>query len=79
LRALARDARDLLFQAIDQLGLSLRAYNKVLRVSRTIADLEGSDAVRTRHVAEAIQYRTLDREPGKRFELPAVAADSGSH
>jgi magnesium chelatase family protein len=44
------------------MGLSARAYDKVRRVSRTIADLEGSDAVRAEHVAEAIQYRLLDRQ-----------------
>ena len=55
-------ALDLLHRAIEQLGLSLRAYNKVLRVSRTIADLDAQDKVRVKHVAEAVQYRLLDRE-----------------
>lgn len=55
------EGRRLLQAAIDRLGLSARAHDKVLRVARTIADLEGADAVRAPHVAEAIQYRALDR------------------
>ena len=53
----------LLASAMDRLGLSARAYGKVLRVARTIADLEGVDAVRATHVAEAIHLRLLDRAP----------------
>jgi magnesium chelatase family protein len=53
--------RALLAQAVERLGLSARAHDKVLRVARTISDLEGSDAVRAAHVGEAIQYRALDR------------------
>jgi magnesium chelatase family protein len=49
--------------AVERLGLSARAYGKVLRVARTIADLDGSDAVRAHHVAEAVQARLLDRDP----------------
>jgi magnesium chelatase family protein len=44
-----------------KLGLSARAYGKVLRVARTIADLEGEKSIAPPHVAEAIQYRSLDR------------------
>ncbi len=51
----------LLIAAVEHLGLSARAYAKVLRVARTIADLEGCDGVRAHHVAEAVQLRVLDR------------------
>ncbi len=47
--------------AITRIGLSARAYDRILRVARTMADLEGMDKIEARHVAEAIQYRTLDR------------------
>lgn len=52
--------RDLIGRAVERLGLSARAYEKVLRVSRTIADLEGSVSVRGHHVAEAVQMRLFD-------------------
>jgi magnesium chelatase family protein len=51
----------LMKQAMDELGLSARAYDKVRRVARTIADLEGSPMINENHLAEAIQYRLLDR------------------
>ncbi len=60
--ATADSAGALLEQAINQLGFSARAYDKVLRVARTLADLDSTETISDHHVAEAIQYRSLDRQ-----------------
>ncbi len=59
--AIPPDARLLLEMAIDKLGFSARAYHRVLKIARTIADLEGAENISAAHVGEAIQYRSLDR------------------
>jgi magnesium chelatase family protein len=58
---LGPDGQKILQTAMKKLGLSARAYERILKVARTIADLEGTSQITTTHLSEAIQYRNLDR------------------
>ena len=58
---IGESSKVLLEQAIDKLGLSARAFTRILKIARTIADLEGVESIVTPHISEAIQYRSLDR------------------
>ena len=58
---IGEDSRRLMESAMNRLGLSARAYNRILKVARTIADIEGYGKIASEHISEAIQYRGLDR------------------
>lgn len=58
--AVSRESRNLLEQAVNRFGLSARAYHRILKIARTIADLAGTEKIAAEHVAEAIQYRRLE-------------------
>ena len=63
---LEENAQNLLERAVDKLGLSHRAYHRIIKLARTIADLAGSENIQIAHVSEAVSYRKLDRVPGSR-------------
>ncbi|MBC7190647.1 ATP-binding protein, partial [Candidatus Aerophobetes bacterium] len=63
---MVKEAENLLSFAMDELKLSARAYHRILKIARTIADLEGEEKIYPHHVSEALQYRYLDRELWRR-------------
>ena len=58
--ALDEASASLMKQAFDAMGLTARSYDRILRVARTIADLDGSEEIQSQHIAEAIQYRSVN-------------------
>ena len=60
--SITKEASDILKHSFEALGLSARAYDKVLRVARTIADMDASEQINSDHILEAVQYRSLDRK-----------------
>ena len=59
---LSKTCKDMLRHSVEEMGLSARAHDKILRVSRTIADVAGDEQLNEIHLAEAINYRNLDRD-----------------
>jgi len=59
---LGKEESELLKIAITELNFSARAYDKILKISRTIADLAGAETIQAEHISEAVQYRSLDRQ-----------------
>jgi magnesium chelatase family protein len=62
--ALSTSCKSLLRGAVESLGLSARAFDRILKVARTVADLDGTEVIVERHIAEAIHYRGMDRKIG---------------
>ena len=61
---LTPECEQLMHEAFDRMGLTARSYDRILRVARTVADLDGSEVLDTAHLSETLQYRTLDRKFG---------------